>query len=49
MHYIPPSAELRGAGCARPWWREGGHDIDLADMRVRLAAPHIMMSLLRTP
>jgi hypothetical protein len=28
---------------------EGGHDIDQADLRVRLAAPHVMMSLLRNP
>ena len=26
---------------------EGGHDVDLADIRVRLSSPRVMMNLLR--
>jgi ATP synthase mitochondrial F1 complex assembly factor 2 len=28
---------------------EGGHDVDIADLRVRLAAPHIFVRLLDDP
>ena len=51
-----PTSLLRSLGsgadedrrvCLNPLLVEGGHDIDQADIAVRLAAPRALMSLLR--